>query len=190
MAENLRDADPYEAREINGYLSRGQIHEVYVAGARLKGSFDVVAREGNDIAWEVHQDNLLTDYGRQYLAMYLGLDTNCSMGTSPIADTPVVQRCALCSYAQFDNNFQASIAHSFDSPSQSKTWTYNSYAAGARSIACVYISPHQQQDGSSGSTRYSGIFGIVAYSLITPVRQQTASQTLELSYKLTLSIVT
>lgn len=184
MSDSLRNADRNEAKELLGMLAKGQVREFHIAGARFKGYFDIIAREGSDVAWEIHQENLLTDYGRQSYAYNFGIHNNVSLGTSPVSDTPVVQRNLLASQAWYDINFVNGPTVSYDGSSSSKTFS-NNYASGStRNIGCVWIA-------SNGSLPnfYGAVAGVLAYSLITPIRQQTSSQTLELAYKLTLSIV-
>ena len=186
MDEQTRPADRNEVKEIHRAFGQGFARELFMYGVRVKGSFDLMAREGSDVAWEVHQDNLLTDYGRQYLSYTFGLTTT-GLFTSSNTDTPLVNRSLLAS-RYWDINYTTGInATLWDSATGSKSFVYNSFGANGnlRTIGTVGL-----HNIGVAPEYYSGVGGVIAYSLITPSRTQTGTQTLELSYKLTLSIVT
>ncbi len=154
----------------------------YVGGA-LRGYFDVVCRnEDGSVDWEVHKPNLLTDYGRRMF----GVDflAQCGIFTSPCAEAPNPLRYTL-SENSGHAQWQGLASPSTDWNSITKNWSVTFGTPGfSRQVASVGLV------ASSGYTTVMsyGITAIVCYSIISPVKIQQASQTLEMSYRLTLQV--
>lgn len=167
---------PHEAEEIIQAMGG---HSPFAF--RVEGWLDAVCRNVEDatIAWELHQQNLVTDVGRRHFAG-TGLRNTMNLFTSPSMEVPSIGRYGLLDDGNASSS-QASVgtlAATYDALTLTKTFPYTFGAPAAnRTIGTVGI----------GRRLPSGMFGIVAYTLITPVKVQSTTQTLELQYRLTLT---
>jgi hypothetical protein len=151
------------------------------AGVKLHGFFDAVCREedGSSV-WEVHKSNLLTDLGRRQFS-YDSI-TQGSVFTSPNTDVVSPLR-----YSLFDSSGHcqqmAMTTPTVDWGSWSKSWSTTFAVPGFyRTIGCIGVL------GQHTWLTTGGVSGILCYSLITPTKVQGPTQTLELSYRLTMQI--
>jgi hypothetical protein len=148
-------------------------------GCSIKGFFDAVCRNPDgEVAWEIHQPNLQTDYGRRTWADRLYANS-LALFTSPVGEPALVSR-----YALFDHSGQAQITAAVtptvDGNAITKTVsTIFNVPASNRQLAAVGLA-------STGLGITIGATGVMCYSLINPVKTQTTIQTLEVSYRLTL----
>jgi hypothetical protein len=177
---NIEQVSDDHAQEYLRRLKEGD--DLSHFGISIKGFFDVVCREEGETVWEVHQPNLLTDYGRRYWAYGNFTGYDYAIFTSPIAETPRADR-----YTLADHSGQCQQAAFWygtnDAPSVSKAWS-NTFGlpASNKTIASVGLRSNATADAGA-----YGISSILCYSLLTPMKVQTTSQTLEISYRLTLS---
>jgi hypothetical protein len=151
-------------------------------GISIKGFFDMVCRnEDQSISWEEHKSNIFTDYGRRRW-MAGGISTG-SIFTSGVAETPRVDRYSLVEGWSTAQTMTA-VAPSTDWGAWTKTWSTTMSAPGSnRQIACVGVIPAGAVLGVSYGARL-----MACYALINPVKTQTTSQTLEISYRLTMQV--
>lgn len=150
-------------------------------GCSIKGFFDVICREEatQEVAWEAHQANLLTDFGRR--SWWTWGITPGGIFTSGVAETPMTTRYGLTEGAG-TAQMQTNVAPTTDWGALTKYWsTTFGTPASNRPIAIVGLMSNWG-DVSMGR----GAQNIVCYSLINPQKMQTTSQTLEISYRLTL----
>jgi hypothetical protein len=177
MTARVQVCSPDEARRIIAALGPPEkAHETM-----LHGFVDLTCREEDgSIAWEIHQPNVITDYGRRLFFMNGLGDATGYLFTSPSTETPIIGRYAL---PDTGNVAQVSgvITHSYDANTLTKTIYYNFPApASAKQIGTV---------GVGYVATGVGPYAIVAYTRISPVKTQGTTQTLELQYRITLTPV-
>lgn len=171
--------------EMESFLSRfrGQKDTPTIEGMgfRFEGFIDAVCREesSQEVAWELHQRNLFTDYGRrEWMNASIA---SFQVGTSPSAETPLLARYSLSDNGQTSSSQSTSVSPTNNSSTNTKTFSTSfGTPSGNRQI------------GTIGLGIYNNLFGfdqVVAYSLITPIKTQTTTQTLEIVYRITITPV-
>lgn len=151
----------------------------------LKGYVDAVCREADGaVAWEVHQSNLITDFNRRRFMLYPmnGGTRSLQVFTSPSTETPLVGRTVLADDGSV-NSAQSGTPPdpTYDSATLTKTWSITFSAPAAnRSIGTIGLC-------AGARSANFGIYTIAAYTLISPAKVQTTSQTLEILYRVTLT---
>jgi hypothetical protein len=145
-------------------------------GVTIEGYVDLICREQDEIVWEVHQTNLLTDYGRR---MWMNnLFYQACLFTSGIGEVPMASRYSLIEPTGF-NQVTAVQTPVSSLAAGTKTWSYSfGIPAANRTVASVGL--------CSGTQSLYGATRIMCYSLISPPKIQTTQQTLEISYRLTM----
>jgi len=177
---NIEQVSDGQAQEYLRRLREGD--DLSHFGVTIKGFFDVVCREEGETVWEIHQPNLLTDYGRRTWAYGNFSSANFAIFTSPLAETPRADRYSLIDHSGQQQQM-AYTSPANDAPSLSKAWsTTFGLPASNKTIASVGLRFNNMYDVGSVGPQC-----ICCYSLLTPVKVQTTSQTLEISYRLTLS---
>lgn len=153
----------------------------------LKGFVDAVCREADgSVAWEVHQANLLTDFGRRrfMLVGFPGTSLNKAnyLFTSPGTESPLLGRTLLPDDGNASSSQVTSvqIAPAYDTATLTNTWN-NTFAAPAanRTIGLIGLTRLTHQS--------YGVGQILAYTLLSPAKVQTTTQTLEVQYRITLT---
>jgi hypothetical protein len=176
MSHLVHAYSPAEAAEIISALTRGEDPSF-----NLEGWIDLTCREADgSVAWEIHQPNLVTDYGRRRFVEGGFSGSSHYLFTSASTEDPEAARCGL---VDDGTSYQLSggLTGTYDAPTLTRTWS-NTFAAPAS----------LRQIGTVGVCRFSapsngqGIQQILAMSKLNPVKQQTTSQTLELQYRVTL----
>lgn len=160
-------------------------------GGSIHGFVDAVCRDvdSGDPVWEIHQPNIFTDYGRMlWYNDTISLSSTLGIFTSDFAEIPRADRFTGINYRSGPGGstyyqWQGAISPSVDWGTASK---YTSYTFGTpsvnRPIACVGMA-------WSGATSFAWAFtNIICYSLISPTKVQTTTQTLEISYRLSMSM--
>jgi hypothetical protein len=181
---DIEVVSPAQAQELLANL-HGPRHEEAASeltflGLSIKGFFDVVCREGEKVAWEAHQTNLLTDFGRRAW-MYNSI-AQAGIFTSGVAETPSVGRNLLADAVGSSQTQVVTTAPTCDWNALTKTWSTTFGVPGSnRQIAIVGLL------GSWSGAIGWGAYGILCYSALSPIKTQTTSQSLEISYRLTLS---
>ena len=147
----------------------------------LVGEFSIVARDANsgEIVWQEEDKNLITDFGRRrwmeqrFQSAYIGF--------SPSSETPQSGRYTLSSTAAqcFSTSFLVTPAN--NSSTHTKTFSTTFGVPGVnRTLGTIALSS-TTVDGNLG------IRGVLAYSLLTPPKVQTTTQTLEVVYKVSMN---
>lgn len=164
---------------------------------KLEGWVDAVCREEDgSVAWEVHQKNLITNLG--YFRYAMGWHqanqagqwrtgaTSMYIFLSPSTEAPVASRYTLVDdgtgIGLYANQAGPPAADNPSYNAATLTWTYSyTFGTGNRQIGTIGL-------GSAYQTT-SGIWGpveaIFAYTLLTPAKTQTGSQTVETVYRVT-----
>lgn len=148
----------------------------------LKGHIHVVCREveSEEIVWEVDQPNIITDLGRRQW-MRNGF-LNATVATSPSSETPSINRYSLTDNgASSSSQSSGAIAPTNNSATNTKTFS-NTFAtpSATRTIGTIALGIFTAQYGLSQ---------LLCYSVISPAKTQTTSQTLELTYRITMTVV-
>jgi hypothetical protein len=166
-------------------LQKSGAEVVPYIGGTIKGFVDAVCRDADsgDVAWEIHQPNVFTDFGRRHWVNTF-LNTNIGIFTSGHSETPRIDRYSL--HESYGGTIvaqkQPDAAGSADWGTCSKYWSYTfGTPASIRPLACVGLASASAYVGSSGIAR------VLAYSLLTPAKTQSTNQTLEISYRLTMT---
>lgn len=148
----------------------------------LHGHVDAVCREQDgSVAWEIHQPNVITDFGRRQMAVQT--ITTMYVGTSPSNEVADAGRSFFPDDgAATSAQLSASVNATYDSVTLTKTWSPAAFAAPAanRQIGMIGLSINSTKSGY-------GLDGLFAYTVLSPVKTQTTSQTLEVVYKITLT---
>lgn len=158
----------------------------------LKGFVNAVCREAptkkqlnngdlGEIAWEIHQPNLITDLGRRFW-LFNGFST-AYVTTSPSQNTPNPARYSVADSGDLGSMSQSyNIAPSINWSTLTKTYsTTFGTPTGNRRVGTIGL--------SSAINSYINYPFFYAYSLIVPLKIQTTTQTIELAYNITLSPV-
>lgn len=181
---NIEVVSPEQAAEILALIesprSPNKNDSLFHLGVEIKGFFDVCCRnEDGSIDWEVHQPNLLTDFGRR-----AWMRDNIATGgifTSGVGEQPLVGRYSLFDSVGSSQAMNTNTAPAGDWNAWTKTWsTTFGVPASNRQISAVGLLCYYAGSVGWGAT------GIMCYSLLTPTKVQTTSQSLEISYRLTL----
>lgn len=153
----------------------------------LTGFVDAWCRNADgSIAWEIHQPNLITDTGRRrFFVAGFGANTQgLFLCTSPSSETPAVSRQTLADDGAATSSQASALqaTHAYDSLTLTKSFsaTFGAPAAN-RTIGTIAL--------GNGRLANFGLTLVCAYTLITPVKTQTTSQTLEVLYRITLTPV-
>lgn len=153
------------------------------SGFRLTGHVDALCREVSDgsVAWEIHQSNIITNGLRQKHAD--GMNNVFYVVTSPSSQAANDDRWSLSDDGSADSAQQsAGISGVFDGPTWTKSWTPTPFGTpGAnRKIGMIGLS----------NILYKAVYGLcnlMAYTILSPSKVQTTSQTLEVIYRITLT---
>lgn len=148
---------------------------------QFKGFIDLTAREEDgSVAWEVHQSNLITDYRRLRGVGQSGWN-NPFIFTSPSSEPALRGRSTLTDDGAASSAQSAGVTGTYDS--LTLTWSYlTTFAVPSgsnRRIGTVGLC-------HVGWSNLYGIVGIWAYTVLSPFKTQTTTQTLELRYRVTL----
>lgn len=180
MTQRVDVCSPEEARAIIEALE----YDPAAQPKMLRGSFTLACREANGReAWRVAQENLITDYGRRRLMVDALRNGLVRLFTSPSGEAPLIARSGLADDgAATSAQVTAALNATYDGNALTKSWfTTFSTPASTRRIGTVGL--------CKGYDTAFGVFGILAYALLNPVRTQTTTQTLELRYTIALTPV-
>ncbi len=148
---------------------------------QFKGFVDLTCREEDgSVAWEVHQPNLITDW-RRLRGVGQSDWQSPFLFTSPSSEPALRGRSTLTDDGAATSSQSAVVTGSYDSITL--TWSYLTTFAvpvgSNRRIGTVGLC------NSAWNSNY-GISGIWAYTVLSPFKTQTTTQTLELRYRVTL----
>jgi hypothetical protein len=157
--------------------------EIVSMGVSIKGFIDGVCREADGSpAWEVHQPNLITDFGRRIWCDQL-IGSAAGVFICGVGETPLATRMTLIDNGGTSTSYSTTVSATNDSNTNTKSWSYTFGTPGTnRTVAAIGLFI-PTQNGVYGATN------IVAYSLLSPPKTQSTTQTLELSYRLTMTPV-
>lgn len=184
------EADAFLARRASGHLGKplepSHRKIVLAEGFEVKGEFELTARDSRsgEVDWQVKQENLITDIGRQ--AFYdLGW-TNMRLGFAPSTEAPSVFRSSIGTDGS-QSFVSGNLGSGTVTPSTfTKQWstTFGTPAAN-RTLGIIWTSYFSGTavDGNLGPVY------IWSYSLLTPPKTQTTVQTLEVIYKLSMNAI-
>lgn len=153
----------------------------------FKGWVDAVCREEDgSVAWEVHQPNLVTDLMRRHF-VHGDLNGSVAIITSPGIDPPTVGRtCLFDDGATTSAQYSGAIAAVKNTITNTRSWTTTFTAPAAnRTVGIVGL-----QSVASGIYRWYtsyGLSALYAYTVLSPVRVQTTTSTLEVTYRITMT---
>lgn len=165
---------------------------------KLKGFVDAVCRnEDGSTAWEIHQPNIVTDlalrkfYHGFHSSMNTGLNTNLQLVVSPNTELPIPGRYTLPDDGTSGATYNSNNGWNLDSSGGTMsfdlgglTWYYSYVFTGAnRRVGTIGLC------GNSQNTLQYGTPPLYAYTLLSPWKTQTSLQTVEVSYRLTLSLI-
>lgn len=151
-------------------------------GIELKGSFSLTARnhQSNEVEWELHQDNLLTDYGRR---MWMeGKFSTIRLGFCPSIEVPNVGRYSISTDAVANSTFASASLSPVIAPS---TFT--------KTVSTTFGVPTSNRTlGMIGIVRSVpdtsiGLIEVGAFAILTPPKTQTTTQTLEVVYRISMN---
>lgn len=177
MTYVARELTPEDARQV---LDRLLSYEKYsTCGATLRGEIELTCREPDGTpAWRVIQPNLFTDSGRRLFAEVGFPASGIYLFTSPSTETASQSRTALPDETSSTQHSTALSATS-DNSTLIKQWFYTFPApASNKLIGTVGI-----ESKLPSSTASSMVSRIVAYTVLSPTKTQTTTQTLELLYR-------
>jgi hypothetical protein len=146
---------------------------------------DAVCREADGaVAWEVHQSNLITDLCRRRFFLYplVGGASGVYCVTSPTVEAPLIGRVSLPDDGNASSSqASAQLTPTYDSLTLTKTWSATFAAPAAnRAIGTIGLA-------AGGRNVNFGPSLLVAYTLLSPSKVQTTTQTLEVLYRITLT---
>lgn len=151
-------------------------------GLELKGSFEMVARDARtgEIAWQHAGENLITDWGRR-----VWMDVRFNQGKIAFTDSsevPLAARSAIaCDPTQ--PVVSGTLAPTNDPATHTKTYS-TTFATPSvnRTLGTIGLTTNAGTVNVLG-----GLSGLAAYALLTPPKVQTTVQTLEVTYKLSMT---
>jgi hypothetical protein len=174
----VEEVNPAEAQALLSRLKNKSGGHVGL-DLSFKGHINAVCKEETgEEAWSVDQENLVTDRFRR--AFPWSLVSSVNIFTSPSIDTPSAQRYTLCDNGSNNSSQSSSVAISRSPGTLSCSWAVVfSTPSAPRTIGTIGIGIHDN---------YVGVYNVWAYSLLTPSKVQGTTQTLEITYRLTLTI--
>lgn len=153
-------------------------------GFELKGEFSLIAKNhlSQEIEWEVHQPNLLTDYGRRAWMDYRF--SSLRIAFCPSIEAPNPGRYSVST----DGSANASFVSANVTPTVAPT-TYT------KTISATFTTPSANRTlgmialiGANVNADVTlGLVNVCAFSLLTPAKSQTTTQTLEVIYKISMN---
>jgi len=158
---------------------------VLASGFEVKGEFELTARDvrSGEVEWQTKQENLLTDIARS--AWFDNGLQNLRLGFAPSQEAPSIFRSAVPTDGNqtfLSGNLSPTITPSTYTKQYSTTF---GTPASNRTLGIIWTSYYT---GSSNDVNFGAIY-IWSYSLLTPPKTQTTTQTLEVVYKLSMNPV-
>jgi len=153
----------------------------------FQGHVDLVCREETgEIAWEVHQHNVVTNYFRRAAWFNIGLPVPPTLAYQYLVIGDSLDPARADRNNLIDGNGVGAVSLQLTGASDGgwgKSWT-NSFAApgASRRIGAVGLSSAADGWFSGGGMNF-----LLAYTQINPYKTQSTTQTLEVVYKITLN---
>ena len=196
MSDSPYKIQPVTGAEASAFLAaRAKVlgrsldadHRKIIAdGFALKGEFELVCREAdsNEVAWTHSQENLITDFGRQNGFWENGF-TNIQIGFAPSQEVPNILRCSIptdgAQCVASGNLGSGVVTPSTYTKQWSTTFTTPPVPRTLGIIFTAFYTGAANPDANFGITR------MWSYSLLTPPKTQTTTQTIEVVYKLSMN---
>lgn len=174
----------YERRFLGKALPKDHRKMLLADGFEVVGSFGLTARNTatGEVAWVHEQENLITDVGRR--AFFDHGWNSISLGFAPSQETPSVLRPGISTDGTqvfVSGNLGAGTV----TPSTyTKTWSTTFGTPGSNRTLGTLFAAHYT--GTRIDSNY-GFFYSFAYTLLTPPKTQTTTQTIELVYKMAIN---
>ena len=150
----------------------------------LTGSFELIARDAKsgEVEWKHEQENLITDFGRQ--CFYYDQATNIKIGFAPSKETPHILRCGVPT----DPNqlvISGNLGTGTITPSTYTKQFSTTFAtpASQRTLGIIFTA----DNSLTAEMANVGPVGMFSYSLLTPPKTQTTTQTIEVIYKISMN---
>lgn len=157
---------------------------IFPGSLEIKGEFFMTCRDASsgEIEWEHSQENLLTDYGRRYW-MENRLNS-VQLGFCPSIEVPNSGRYSIST----NGSANASFASGNITPT-------NSPATNTKTISTTFGTPSSNRTLGTIFIARSfnvipaelGVLNVVAFSVLTPPKTQSTTQTLEVVYKISMN---
>jgi hypothetical protein len=163
-------------------------------GVRFEGQFHLKCRElptkaqidngePGELVWEADQKNLVTDFGRRrWMEEGWGSASNYIF-VSPSTEVPVSSRYSLLdlggsTQANSQSQWASPVAPSNNSSTLTRSWSPSALATppSTRTIATIGLC-------TNGYVNVGPLY-VMSFSLISPAKTQTTTQTLEVVYSL------
>lgn len=150
----------------------------------FEGHVSAQARElDGSIAWSIAQSNLITDMGRRHMLGEPALTGSKRICTSPSTEPPLAERSTLLDGGTGAGQVSGNLSGTYDTPTRTRTWaTTLATPASAKTISIVGL----VESNIAYLTDY-GIYFLLAYTLLPTPKTQTTTQTLEVTYKITMT---
>lgn len=195
---------PAEAQALIDRLGLSPLVPAPSLAARLKGFVDVTCREADgSVAWEAHQENIITDFGLRCFAYgwaaatsgggnpFLFLSPNIAPALGARYTLVDTGNCILTMAAPSTNTFStiAGATLAYDGNTLTKTYGYT-FPTGARRIGTVGLARNVgTSSGAVAGGVADGVPEVMCYTVLSPVKSQTSSQTVECLYRVTLTAI-
>lgn len=180
------DAAAFITKRHPSYLGKPipkEHRKVIANGFELSGRFELTCREAlsGEVAWQLEQENLITDTGRSGF-FEIGF-TGTRLGFAPSQETPNILRNSVPTDGT-QCFVSTGIIPVVTPATFTKQWTTTfGTPAANRTLGIIFISSTTgtATDVNQGATL------LWSYSLLTPPKTQTTTQTLEVIYKLSMN---
>lgn len=155
-------------------------------GVVMTGSFGLVARdvETGKVAWEHEQANLVTDLGR--LSFFTTAWGTLSLGFAPSREAPSIGRCTLSTDGSQCVVSTGQSTGTVTALTNTRSFGPITYSAPAsnRTLGTLIVA-----HTASAPDANIGWPGVLAYTVLSPSKVQTIAQTIELNYKISISVI-
>lgn len=181
MNHRVEMCSPEEAAEIIKNLT--QREKPFLAGC-IEATFRDACT--GRVVERIHQCNVVTEYGRRrFMADGFGnQQNNLYIFTSPSRETPDAARHSLAQASNVGAQQANTGTPWTDGPSLTRGWGAT-FGAPAQNMTIGTVGLALNVGANVGW----GVDNVAAYTLISPARVQTTSQTLEIAYRVTLNPV-
>lgn len=153
-------------------------------GFELRGDFSITARDARsqEVEWKVEQPNLLTDFGRRSWMDYRF--TTLRIGFCPSTEAPNSGRYSISTDGSANASFVSTNVTPTIAPTtftKTMSATFGTPSANRTLGMIALIGLNAVPDTTVG------LMNVCAFSLLTPAKTQTTTQTLEVVYKISMN---
>ena len=179
------DADAILRRMKNDPANPGGYRTVRLPGGlEISGDFSITARDtkSGEIAWEHSDKNLITDYGRRRWMEQKWGGALVTIGFAPSIETPQLGRYSIASDSTQCVESAAISPVLTGGHTKVLSTTFVAPAVN-RTLGMIAIMNSQ----NAGFVSNRGLEFIMAFALLTPSKTQTTTQTLEVTYRVSMN---